>query len=161
MKRLAAVMIVFGFVAARGVIAAPAPVATGPYDPALNGWKQLEAAGATASAQGKRVLVVVGGNWCPWCRALDREMTGDAALRNEVAAHFVLVHLNYSKENKNLEAMVRLGHPNTLGFPSFVVISPMLKVLRLQESGVFETGDKHKPGHDPAKLLAFFKQWEK
>ena len=161
MKRLAAVMIVFGFVAARGVIAAPAPVATGPYDPALNGWKQLEAAGATASAQGKRVLVVVGGNWCPWCRALDREMTGDAALRNEVAARFVLVHLNYSKENKNLEAMVRLGHPNTLGFPSFVVLSPTLKVLHLQGSGPFETGDQKKPGHDPAKLLAFFKQWEK
>jgi hypothetical protein len=57
--------------------------------------------------------------------------------------------------------MARLGNPNTLGFPSFVVLSPELKVLRLQESGVFETGDKTKPGHDPAKLLAFLKQWEK
>jgi thiol-disulfide isomerase/thioredoxin len=161
MKRLAVAMIVFGLVAGRSVVAGPAPAPAGPYDPTLNGWKQVEAAGAAASAQGKRVLVVVGGNWCPWCRALDRLMTEDATLRGEVAAHYELVHLNYSKENKNPDAMARLGNPNTLGFPSFVVLSPRFKVLRLQESGVFETGDKTKPGHDPAKLLAFLKQWEK
>lgn len=161
MQRLAAFVVLGLFVAARSVTAEAARPAGGPYDPALNGWEQVRAAAAKAAADGRRVLVVVGGNWCPWCRALDRLMTGDAALRDEVAAHFELVHLNYSKENKNPEAMARLGNPDTLGFPSFVVLSPQLKVLHLQESGGFETGNAKKPGHDPAKLIAFLEQWEK
>ena len=161
MKRLAAVLILGLFVAVRSLAADDAKPVAGPYDPTLDGWKQLQAAASTAATEGKRVLVVVGGNWCPWCRALDRLMTGDAALRGEVAAHFELVHLNYSKENKNPEAMARLGNPAKLGFPSFVVLSPRLEVLHTQASGEFETGDPKKPGHDPAKLIAFLKQWEK
>jgi thiol:disulfide interchange protein len=161
MKRLAAVVVLGLFVVLGSAAAEGAATVKGPYDSAVDGWKQVQAAASRAATDGKRVLVVVGGNWCPWCRALDRLMAEDVALRGEVAAHYELVHLNYSKENKNPDAMARLGNPNTLGFPSFVVLSPRLKVLRLQGSGVFETGDKTKPGHDPAKLLAFLKRWEK
>ena len=160
MKRLAAT-VVLGLFASVGSAAAGAAPVKGPYDPAADGWKQVRAAASRAATDGKRVLVVVGGNWCPWCRALDALMTGNAALRGEVGAHYELVHLNYSKENKNPEAMARLGNPDKLGFPSLVVLSPQLAVLHAQESGVFETGDKKAPGHDPARLLAFLKQWEK
>jgi thiol-disulfide isomerase/thioredoxin len=161
MKRVAATVVLGLFALAGSVAGETAAPVKGPYDPAANGWKQVQAAAATAAGSGKRVLVVVGGNWCPWCRALDRLMNQDAALGAEVAAHYELVHLNYSKENKNPEAMARLGSPDKLGFPSFVVLSPQLKVLHLQESGVFETGDKTKPGHDPARLIVFLKRWEK
>ncbi len=161
MRRLAAVVVLGLFVTVGSAAAKAAAPVKGPYDPAVDGWKQVQAAAQAAARAGKRVLVVVGGNWCPWCRALDRLMTDNAALRSEVAANYELVHLNYSKENKNAEAMAHLGNPEKLGFPSFVVLSPQLEVLHTQASGPFETGDAKKPGHDPAKLIAFLKQWEK
>ncbi len=141
------------------MLSADVTPAAGPYDPSLDGWKQIQSAGTKAAAEGKRVLVVVGGNWCTWCRALDRLMREDPALRAEVERRFEVVHLNWSKVNKNPEAMTRLGNPDKLGFPALVVLSPSLAVLKVQSSEVFETG-KAKPGHDPAKLLAFLKQWE-
>ena len=134
--------------------------ANGPYDPSLDGEKQLQQAGAQAKAGGKRIFVVVGGNWCKWCRALDGLMSEDSALRAELGKYQV-VHLNYSKENKNPEAMAHLGKPEKLGFPSLLVLSSKLHVLHTQSSEVFETGDPAKPGHDPAKLLAFLRRWSK
>ena len=141
------------------LLGAAVATSAGPYDPSLDGWKQIQSAGTRAAAGGKRVLVIVGGNWCTWCRALDRLMREDPALRAEVERRFEVVHLNWSKENKNPEAMTRLGSPDKLGFPSLVVLSPALAVLKVQSSGVFETRGA-KPGHDPAKLLAFLKSWD-
>jgi len=162
MKRAIAISCLLAAVTA-AVFAATAPgpaPAAGPYDPALDGVKQLEAAGRLAAAEHKRILVVVGGNWCKWCRALDGLMGRDEALRTEIAGRFELVHLNYSKENKNPQAMERLGRPDKLGFPAVLVLSARLDVLKTQSSDVFETGDKDKPGHDPAKLLTFLKEWD-
>ena len=132
----------------------------GPYAPSLDGWKQVQSAAKKAGADSKRVLVIVGGNWCKWCRALDTLMVANAEIGGEVAAHYELVHLNWSKENKNAEAMAHLGNPETLGFPSFLVLAPNLKILHTQDSGSFENPDRNTPGHDPAKLLAFLKQWD-
>lgn len=140
-------------------VAADAP-GTAPYGPSLDGWKQLQAAGKTAAADNKPILVIVGGNWCKWCRALDGLMSEDAALRAELG-NYQVVHLNYSKENKNPEAMAHLGKPEKLGFPSLLVLSSKLHVLHTQSSEVFETGDPAKPGHDPAKLLAFLRRWSR
>jgi len=140
-------------------VAANAP-GTAPYDPSLDGWKQLQAAGKTATVENKRVLVIVGGNWCKWCRALDGLMSEDSGLRAELGKYQV-VHLNYSKENKNPEAMAHLGKPEKLGFPSLLVLSSKLHVLHTQSSEVFETGDPTKPGHDPAELLAFLRRWSR
>jgi thiol:disulfide interchange protein len=138
-------------------VAASAP-GTAPYDPSLDGWTQLQTAARKAVAENRRVLVIVGGNWCKWCRALDLLMAGDAALKAELG-RYEIVHLNYSKENKNPEAMAHLGNPDKLGFPSLLVLSPQLKVLHTQSSEVFETGDSAKPGHDSVKLLAFLERW--
>jgi thioredoxin-related protein len=127
------------------------------YDPQLDGLKQLEAASAAARADGRRILVIVGGNWCTWCRALDGLLASNQQISAELKSHWVVVHINYSKENKNLPAMERLGNPHELGFPVLVVLSPELKVLHTQESGSLETPDKTKPGHDPARVLEFLR----
>ena len=160
MRRKIALWVVFLLVEATSTLASDAPKQAGPYDPSLDGWKQVQAATQRASTDGRRVLVVVGGNWCKWCRALDRLMDESAELTGELVAHYELVHLNWSKENKNAKAMARLGHPEELGFPSFVILSPTLRVLHTQDTGSFENPDHDTPGHNPAKLLAFLRQWD-
>lgn len=140
-------------------VAAFAQAAKGPYDPSANAWKDIQRAGRQAAAEHKNVLVVVGGNWCPWCRALDRLMTTDAAVHKALVGGFELVHVNYSKENKNPKVMERLGDPEKDGFPVLVVLSPDLSVLHVQPSDVFELHTSKKPGHDPAKVVTFLKRW--
>jgi hypothetical protein len=143
------------------VSAGAAEPAHATYDPAIDGFAQLQAAGKRAGTAHKRILVVVGGNWCKWCRALDTLLGQDVALKAELAGHYEIVHLNYSKENRNPRAMAALGDPASLGFPSLHVLSPKLEIIKAQSSDVFETEDPAKPGHDPARLLAFLKQWER
>jgi len=141
------------------VLLASAALAAEPYDPGADAWGELEHAAATARAEDRLVLAVVGGNWCRWCRALDRLMREDHAVRAAIDARFVVVHVNSSKENRNQEVLERLRRPDKLGFPVLVVLSPDLEVLRQQSTEGFETGDPGNPGHDPAKLAAFFSSW--
>ena len=42
------------------------------YDPARDPEKDLGATTQRALAEGKRILLEVGGAWCSWCKALDR-----------------------------------------------------------------------------------------
>lgn len=86
-------------------------------------------------------------------------MDTDQTVKDELAAGFEVVHVNYSKENKNLEAMRRLGDPEKLGFPVLLVLSPALEVLHTQESGALESGQPGTVGHDPEKVLAFLREW--
>jgi len=155
MRRVTCIVTVL--LASLAVGATPGP---GPYDPSADAWASLQAAGTAAATSRRRVLAVVGGNWCGWCRALDRLVSSDPRLEREINAHFVLVHVNYSKENRNADTLARLGHPETLGFPALVVLSPDLKVLHLQSSEPFETHDPKVPGHDPARVLAFLRAYE-
>lgn len=131
----------------------------GPYDPKADAAADLKAAGARAGASGKRVLAVVGGNWCGWCRALDRLMHEDPKLKAVLDGGFELVHVNYSKENKNEAVMTSLERPDELGFPALVVLSPTLEVLTKQETERFENPDKKHPGHDPARVAEFLRAW--
>ncbi len=80
-------------------------------------------------------------------------------MRSEIERRFVVVHVNYSKENKNPGVMERLGNPDKLGFPVLVVLSPSLEVLHAQETGTLETGDPKTPGHDPGRVVAFARAW--
>jgi hypothetical protein len=80
-------------------------------------------------------------------------------VRDEIERRFVVVHVNYSKENKNATVLEKLGNPDKLGFPVLVVLSPALEVLHTQETGSLETGDPKTPGHDPARVIAFARSW--
>ena len=80
-------------------------------------------------------------------------------MRDEIERRFVVVHVNYSKENKNATVLEKLGNPDKLGFPVLVVLSPALEVLHTQETGSLETGDPKTPGHDPGRVVAFARSW--
>ncbi len=135
-----------------------AETTAGPYDPSVDAWQQLQAAGRRAAGDGDRIVAMVGGNWCKWCRALDGLMASDPAIRAELEARWTVVHVNYSKENKNPAAMERLGNPEQHGFPVLVVLSPSLEVLHTQESSALEA-EGGAVAHDPAKVLAFLEEW--
>ncbi|MEA1650118.1 thioredoxin family protein [Nitrospirillum sp. BR 11164] len=130
-----------------------APIAAEAFDPARDAAHDVAVAASQAKAQGKRVLVDVGGEWCVWCHRFDALFTDDARLRTLRDQGFVTVKVNWSKENKN-EAL--LGQwPKMAGYPHLFVLDGEGKVLHSQDTGLLEQGK----GYDTGKVAAFLTEW--
>ncbi|MFZ9886720.1 MAG: thioredoxin family protein [Myxococcota bacterium] len=125
------------------------------YDETGDGRQQLDAALSRARSQGKHVLAMFGGNWCVWCRALDRLFSRDDEIAQALSNGFVLVHLD-SGTNDQLNQ--EFGDPFRHGFPVLVVVSEGGKPLHTQETGSLEAADKS-VAHDRDKVLDFLKAW--
>lgn len=125
------------------------------YDPAADAAAELREARVRATAEHKHVLVQVGGNWCSWCRKLDKLIAGNDTLRALVDDNYVLVRVNYSKENRNREVLAALDFPQRFGFPVLVVLDAAARRLHTQDSGLLEGGG----AHDPDKVRGFLMQW--
>ena len=123
------------------------------FDPARDAVKDVAAAATTARAQGKRVLVDVGGEWCPWCHILDRFVAGNADVKALTDANYVWVKVNWSKENRNEALLSRW--PAINGYPHLFVLDGDGKLLHSQDTGLLEAGKDY----DRAKFIAFLRQW--
>jgi len=121
------------------------------YDASLDGAEQLKE--AIEEANGRLILVQVGGDWCQWCVRLNQTISEDPELLKAINERFQWVHIYFGKENKNEAAMQMLDNPTDMGFPAFVLLDAQGKVLHKIPTGGFEEGD----GYDKAKLLLFIK----
>jgi thioredoxin-related protein len=122
-----------------------------------NAMAQLDNAVAIAGKNEMHVLVMVGGDWCKWCVRLDKFLKETQKVDSLIKADFVLVHINYSKENKNPEAMARLEYPQRFGFPVFVILNENGKRIHTQNTGYLEDGE----GYSEDKILDFLKSWNR
>lgn len=123
------------------------------FDPARDAADDLAVAMAQAKAQGKRVLVDVGGEWCSWCHILDRFIAANADVRSLRDEGFVWLKVNWSKENKNEALLSRW--PKIVGYPHLFVLDGDGKLLHSQDTGALESGKSY----DHAKFIAFLKAW--
>lgn len=128
----------------------PAPL----YDEKANGAQQIEKALIEAKKHKKTVLLQFGANWCGWCHKLHKLFHDDKAIAAELKKSFVVVLIDVN-EKHNADIDQRYGNPTKNGLPVIVVLDPEGKPLWTQDTGKLEEGDHH----DPAKVLAFLKQW--
>ena len=136
------------------VAAAQSPI-TQRFDPARDPQRDLWAATDEARAQHKRILLDIGGEWCGWCRLLDRTIAGDLQLSEFVTSHFVIVKVNFSEENPNKEFLSCF--PFIFAYPHLFVLDSDGRLLHSQMTDVFETGGQL----DAKRLLEFFQRWAK
>lgn len=125
------------------------------YDETINAMEQIDQALEEARATNRKVICQVGGNWCPWCLRFANFITTDAEISSVVKENYVYIHVNTSKENKNEEALKRLGNPGRFGYPVFVILDREGNVLHIQNSSYLEQ-DK---SYDRKKVLDFFLNW--
>lgn len=125
------------------------------YHPEANATKEIADKVKEAKASGKHVLIQVGGNWCIWCARFNDFVNSDATLDSAVKAAYVVYHLNYSKENKNLDVLAHYGFPQRFGFPVFLVLDGNGKLMHTQNSSYLEAGKSY----DKDKVLGFFNDW--
>ena len=125
------------------------------YNPNADAKSDIAKAVASADSAGKHVLLQIGGNWCPWCIKFNNFCKNNSSVDSVLQKNYVVLHVNYSKENKNLEVLKSLGFPQRFGFPVLVVLDNKGNRLHIQDSGFLELGDSY----DKNKVLTFLKCW--
>ena len=124
-----------------------------PYDPSRDPARDLSAAMSEAKRDEKRVLVEVGGNWCGWCRELERFVRSDTMVSEALRCAFVVVRVNVSPENEN--ARFLSAYPDVPGYPYFFVLDEKGSLLAAVDTDDVLSGENY----DRAKLLAFARKW--
>ncbi len=127
------------------------------YDADADAKLQIEEALKVAKEEGKQVLIQVGNNNCSWCIKIHKIYTENEELDSIINANYVLIFINCSKENRNLEVMEELDMPQRFGFPVFVVLDEKGNRLHTQDSLYLE----HKKGYNTDYIKRFLQSWTK
>ncbi len=133
--------------------AKPAYVLVDKFDPTRDAAKDIQAAIAEAKKGQKRVILDVGGEWCIWCHRLDSLFQRNKDLDEYMHKKFVVVKVNFSKENQNAKVLSR--YPKIPGYPHLFVLDNNGKLLHSQDTGELEEGK----GHSREKVFAFLRKW--
>jgi thioredoxin-related protein len=127
------------------------------YNPAADASLQLSEAVQKAQAEQKHILVQIGGNWCKWCRLFYKWSHENTVIDSIIKSDYEVVHLNYSKENKNAEALKKFGYPQRFGFPVFLVLDENGKLIHTQNSAHLEEGQ----GYSEKLVKEFLLHWNR
>ncbi len=73
-----------------------------PYNPKADAEKEINIAVKKAAENNKHVLLVIGGNWCPWCLKINQYFKTNEAVKSFLEKNYEVVKVNYSKEVKNM-----------------------------------------------------------
>lgn len=125
------------------------------YNPEANAKTDIDNAISGALKNKKHVFIQIGGNWCVWCLRFDKLVKENEELSKIINDNYEVVHLNYSKENKNDEMLAKLAFPQRFGFPVFVILDSSGKRIHTQNSAYLEEGS----GHSPKLISEFLQHW--
>lgn len=129
------------------------------YNPDANAKQDIENAVTKANEENKYVILQVGGNWCSWCILFHKYSSKNEAIKKIIDENFVFYHLNYSKENKNLDILQTYNNPQRFGFPVFLVLNSKGELIHTQDSGYLESCTEK--GYDQEKVERFLNNWKK
>ncbi len=99
-------------------------VVTAPYDENADANADVGAALARAKANGKRVLIDLGGNWCTDCIVFANVLQLPE-IKAFVARHYEVVVVNVGRFDTNLQIPARYGITTRLeGVPAVLIVDP-------------------------------------
>lgn len=106
------------------------------YDPARDPAKDLSNATDIAKKDGRYVMLIVGGEWCSNCHALNAYFEKEKELYQNLKSVFEIIKVNYSKENKNEEFLS--PYPKTKGYPHFYIVNSNGEFITSLDKSSFE-----------------------
>lgn len=122
----------------------PVRIAT-PYNEKADANSDVAAAFARAKASGKRVLIDLGGNWCPDCIVLANVMALPE-LKPFLDAHYEIVAVDVGRFDRNLQVPARFGLTNRLkGVPTVLILTPGGKLLNPDDPFTLADASTMKP----------------
>lgn len=120
------------------------------YDPGRDADADLAEAKKIAARDGRRILLVVGGNWCPWCRAFADFIEKDLPVAGILAQSYVIQKVNVSDETSNTGFLD--PYPAIDSYPHLFILDAAGKLLHSQDTGALEKGRGYAAG-SVAELL--------
>ncbi|HEY5839205.1 MAG TPA: thioredoxin family protein [Pyrinomonadaceae bacterium] len=123
------------------------------YDPKRDAARDIDDAVAEAKRTNRRILLVVGGEWCSWCHILENYFAAQPDLKARRDKAFVTVKINFSDENPNEAVLSR--YPPSEGYPHIFVLDSDGKFLHSQGTAVLESGKSY----NLEKMNNFLTQW--
>jgi thiol:disulfide interchange protein len=133
----------------------PVTVKTDLYPAAADAKKEIDQALQQAVAEGKRVLLVFGANWCYDCHVLDRALHQGQAGKI-VRQSYLLVHVDIGEGDKNLDLVKHYKTTLDKGVPVVVVLNKNGGLLYGSDDGEFESARTMMK----RDLLAFLLHWK-
>lgn len=127
----------------------------GSYDASRDAAADIKAALVQARGGGRRVLVEAGGNWCSWCRTMDRFFEEHAELAALRDRNFVLVRVSVEPSGPVPAALK--AYPPPAGFPHLYVLDENGSLIQSQNTAELESGD----GYDLEKFTFFLNAFAK
>ncbi len=130
------------------------------FDPKVSSEEMVTRALDQATRENKRVLLLLGANWCPWCRRLHAVLTTDAAVKARLKEKFVLVFVDANTrtdKNRNGALLAKYGNPILeFGLPVFVVLDHEGKHLGTRETASLAADSDSKVA---TRVLTFLNVW--
>jgi thioredoxin-related protein len=128
------------------------------FDLARDAQKDIRDAIVLAKKSNKRIIIDVGGEWCPWCHRLDSLFIQNKDLENYLNKHYVVVKINVSKENENKAILSK--YPEITGYPHIFILNKNGKLIHSQNTGEWEyPEDSPIKGYYKEKVFDFLKKW--
>jgi thiol:disulfide interchange protein len=123
------------------------------YDPKRNPEDDLKMTVQRAEAEGKRILIQVGGDWCGWCKLMTQYFHENKKVAGALAQNFLIMKVNFSQGHENKEFLKKF--PPAEGYPHLYVLESNGKLVHSQPTGVLEEGK----GYSEKAMLEFLARW--
>jgi thiol:disulfide interchange protein len=125
------------------------------FDQARDAAADVDRAIAEAGKTGKRILLDIGGDWCPWHHLLDEVFNQTPGLRQLREDNFITVAIYYGPENKNERILSR--YSKLLGLPHYFVLEKDGSLLHSQHVIELQTNGTY----SAEKLKEFLIKWSR
>ncbi len=118
--------------------------------------KDLMKAKESAQKENKKIMVIVGGDWCDWCDRFDNFVNSDKDLSSLVKDNFIVMKV-YSDKDLSPNSLFLLKFPIPPAFPHIYILNSKGELLESKKTEELEMGESY----DKAKVKEFFLKYSK
>ena len=119
------------------------------YDPKRDPVKDLAETVKLAKKEKRRIILLVGGTWCHWCRMIPKYFEKTEPVAAILARDYVIMKV----DDSNTDFLHQ--YPAIPAYPHLIVLDSNGKHLHSQDSEKLEKGT----GYDDDAFVAFLKKW--
>lgn len=123
------------------------------YDPKADPDADLAKGKVIAARENRRILIIAGGDWCPWCRAMGKFIESNPTVAAILARSYVVQKVTVSDEVSNTGFLNPLGPIEA--YPHLFILDRDGRLLHSQDTGKLERNGSY----DEAAFAALLRQW--
>lgn len=125
-----------------------------PFDESADATEQVDAAMARALIADKRVIVLMGANWCHDSRGLSGWFA-EPRFAAMLAAKYEIVYVDVGQRDRNIDIARRFGLTSIKGTPTVLVLTPRGVLLNRKSAPKWRDAASRKE----ADIFAYFDQF--